>query len=937
MIKYIGNIVGLLALYQTIYAQPNSYQVSQDSINYLIKQAKEQRIAYEYDSAESLLLKAKQISEEIENDSLLAETWYNLGLVYDFSRRPEEALKSHYKALNLRKQSESYKLISQSYYAIGEVYSYGLHDGYEAENYYILALEMRKLLKEENKEPLARIYYNLTSANRAKGDFDLASKYADSVMYVLENTENKVLLADSYILKANVLYSQLYLDSAKKYYQYAIKIDNGLNISSKRANYYYNLANVHNLDKDNDNAICYGHKSLQIGQKLDDEEAISNAYWILGRSYLDLEMRDSAFFYLSRNLDLCKQIYKPLSEEIGTAYDDLAEFYRRYYIYDSALSFVQRALEIEFKGIDEGHLKNPERDSLTNDQKGFEILAHKGQILTDAYLDHSVPITYLELAQEAFTLAMEAFTINRKSFQEEGSQLFSLEHYYHIIEKTLECLYLLYSDQKNPKYVNQALQFMERGKAVLLMETLNEASFKNNVGLPDSLLKRERELKGLMKLARNAEDTIMTDSIAKKQNDLQEYISSDFPAYYQTNYENTKVSLAQLQDTLLSHEAVIEYFWNDSSMYALGITQDSTYLVKLDVDTSLVFQYIREVRKTPISNLDSLQAQFTKYCSLAYELYKTHCEPLFSEFDSKITKLWIVPDGALAYLPFDALLESKVEEGEKVNYHNLPYLINTFEVNYAYSAAWFLRSRDTTNVLDNPKVLAFAFADEQSSELPGSHAELVAAEATFRGEFYRGEKANKREFINNAKEFDIIHLATHGRANERNRKGSMLIFKAPSPEESDTLKVSEIYNLPLTNEVTVLSACESGVGKMQRGEGIYSLARAFAYHGSKAIVMSQWRVADKNSSDIIRKLYQNINDHSMASALHHAKLNYLKEASKYSAHPSYWAGLATIGDIKVETKNYHDNQLTILVLILIFVVFTTLYLIAKRHTIFRPH
>lgn len=935
MLRCFCCIFILLIYCEWTQAQSDYKKELQDSISYLIQQAKEQRATYEYDSAESLLLKAQQISEEIGSDSLLSETWYNLGLVYDYSYQPKLALESHYRALRLRRLNGSKKLISQSYYAIGDVYSYGLHDGYEAENYYILALEMRKSLEEKNKEPLARIYYNLTSANRTKGDFDLASKYADSVMYLLENTENKVLLADSYTLKANVLYSQLHLDSAKEYYQYAIKVDSSLNISSKRANYYYNLANVHNLDKDNDNAIYYGYKSLQIGQELNNMEAISNAYGVLGRSYLDREIRDSAVFYLSKNLDLCKQVYPSSSQERGSAYDALAEFYRRFHIYDSALIFVQRALTIEFEGLDGNLLDNPKVDSLTNNQKRFEILAHKGQILTEAYLNYGAPIAYLESAQEAFTLAMEAFTINRKSFQEEGAQLFSLGHFYHVIEEALECLHLLNSDQQNLEYIDQALQFMERGKAVLLMESLHEASFESNVSVPDSLLKRERELKGFMKLARSIDDTVMTDSIAKKQHELQEYIASNFPAYYQTNYGDDIVSLAQLQDTLLSHEAIIEYFWNDSSMYALGITQDSTHLIKLDVDTSLVFQYIREVRKVPISNLDSLQEQFTKYCSLAYELYETHCKPLFSNFDSKITKLWIVPDGSLAYLPFDALLASKVKKGGKVNYQDLPYLINIFEVNYAYSAAWFLKSRDTNNVLENPKVLAFAFADEQSHELPGSNTELASVQATFRGEFYRGEKASKDKFVNSVEGFDIIHLATHGQASEKDRKGSILIFKSPSPKERDTLKVSEIYNLPLTNEVTILSACESGVGKMQRGEGIYSIARAFAYHGSKAIVMSQWRIADKNSSDIIRTLYQNIHDRSMAGALHHAKLNYLKESSKYSAHPSYWAGLATIGDIKVKTNIFYNSQSTFLVLILMIIASIVLYLIVKRHTVFQ--
>jgi CHAT domain-containing protein len=184
--------------------------------------------------------------------------------------------------------------------------------------------------------------------------------------------------------------------------------------------------------------------------------------------------------------------------------------------------------------------------------------------------------------------------------------------------------------------------------------------------------------------------------------------------------------------------------------------------------------------------------------------------------------------------------------------------------------------------------------------LPHSGEEVYAVAKTTGGSAQTGATATKSYFIREAPKYKVLHLATHAQANDRAGDFSFLVF-APQQDQSsgERMYVSEIYGLQLNAELITLSACETGLGQLYRGEGIVSIARAFASAGAHSIVQSQWVVSDAHTKDLMEMFYQNLKAGQPKDvALRKAKQEYLLKFPGESAHPYFWAGFILMGDNK---------------------------------------
>ena len=155
--------------------------------------------------------------------------------------------------------------------------------------------------------------------------------------------------------------------------------------------------------------------------------------------------------------------------------------------------------------------------------------------------------------------------------------------------------------------------------------------------------------------------------------------------------------------------------------------------------------------------------------------------------------------------------------------------------------------------------------------------------------------ALKTNFINHAQDHDLIHLGVHGIGDPKVADNSRLIFRGDSLESGD-LYAYDIYNLNIDARLVVLSACETGLGKRQTGEGIFSIARAFSYAGCPSVVMSIWRAADTFTASIMDGFYESLHDgNSIGTSLRASKLRFLEESDELSAHPANWAAFVLNG------------------------------------------
>jgi CHAT domain-containing protein len=182
---------------------------------------------------------------------------------------------------------------------------------------------------------------------------------------------------------------------------------------------------------------------------------------------------------------------------------------------------------------------------------------------------------------------------------------------------------------------------------------------------------------------------------------------------------------------------------------------------------------------------------------------------------------------------------------------------------------------------------------ENIGKIAGKNAEiLLGTTAT--------ESAFKKEPLN---EFRVLHLAVHGFADPQYPERSALVLGAdPQSGEDGLLQVREIKRLRLNAELTTLSACDSGVGKLQGEEGVSDLAEAFLAAGSKAVVASLWSADDTFASALMERFYQRLAvGESTSSALRGAKLDMLTRYGE-QVSPFYWAAFVAIGDASAPVR-----------------------------------
>ena len=193
----------------------------------------------------------------------------------------------------------------------------------------------------------------------------------------------------------------------------------------------------------------------------------------------------------------------------------------------------------------------------------------------------------------------------------------------------------------------------------------------------------------------------------------------------------------------------------------------------------------------------------------------------------------------------------------------------------------------------------FALRSDTLQALPYSGEEAAKIAKITSGEIWLGSRATLDDFVKKASDYQILHLSTHGIADDKVGDYAYLAFGNPNNQnEYEKLFIRDIYNIPLNTDMVVLSACKTAYGKLQKGEGIISMARAFAYSGAKSIITSHWSVDDKSTSIIMEDFYKGLaKGMSKDKALRIAKLNYLKKNKGLRAHPFYWAAFIGIGDM----------------------------------------
>lgn len=190
-----------------------------------------------------------------------------------------------------------------------------------------------------------------------------------------------------------------------------------------------------------------------------------------------------------------------------------------------------------------------------------------------------------------------------------------------------------------------------------------------------------------------------------------------------------------------------------------------------------------------------------------------------------------------------------------------------------------------------------SFEQDFLNTLPATQTETIEISKLFGDRSTILLQANAQESslkTSDLKNYDFLHFPTHGTVNENNPELSA-IFLRKDAKEDGVLYSGEIYNLELNASLVTLSACETGLGKISKGEGIIGLTRALLYAGAKNMLVSLWTVSDNSTSELMIDFYKNLQtQNSFGQNLRVSKLKMLE--NEEFAQPYYWSAFILVGE-----------------------------------------
>lgn len=519
----------------------------------------------------------------------------------------------------------------------------------------------------------------------------------------------------------------------------------------------------------------------------------------------------------------------------------------------------------------------------------------------------------------------------RQGFQAGGSKYMLQEAIVPLYERAILAHLTLYQESQEAEDLAKAYRFAAKNKALILLEGLQNEKARTFANIPRKLIKQENKLKqDYYTLEANLIETDLSPAEKAKQQDslfqlkrsyekLVAQLEADYPAYYDLKYSFIEpLSANELQDELDARTLLVEYFVGDRYIFIFTISNEGLQFFQQEKagDFEESIQAFRQILQ-----LTDPTGEEERFSAAAYRLYQYLLEEPLANWGgtSPLKRLKIIPDDRLLQLPFDVLLTAPISDG--LNARTAPYLLKKYAISYGYSNQLvFGKKRDRKRIKKaNAPFAGFGleYDDFTFQGLVGSNLEQVGgkkrnmgrlkysddevleAAAILGGRTWVNQKATKAAFLENANRYGILHLAMHALVDNEQPLNSALIFSRTADSSDFMLKAADLYSQRIEADLAVLSACNTGFGSLEKGEGIRSLARAFTYAGCNRLMATLWEAADHSTKDILLTFYKTAKadpNQPIDVLLQEAKLAYLETAPPTFTSPSYWAHLMILGD-----------------------------------------
>ncbi|MBW1295302.1 CHAT domain-containing protein [Aquimarina litoralis] len=834
-----------------------------------------------------------------------------IGVTYKSLLQYDLALENYEKSLLISQYSQKKDMVAFTYENIGDVYiKNGEHK--KAIEYYNKSIDIGTKLFGENYTENGISYQKIGNLYKDQKKYDKSlTNYLESLrIHIHAYGENKIKLAQLYIDIGDIYGYKKEHDISLSYYQKSLKsYMTVLDMNDpKVVNLNLRIANIYIQKNEYDNALQYYQKGLAIFQNNYDNKHITSDFYL-----------------------------------------NIAKVYNKKKEFTKAISYYDKAVNANRKS------KFSDNQQITFDPTEYYDLkllltALQGKAITlQLKYEEFEKIEDLCASIEIYEQADILINYIRKSYQDYQEKLLFAENARVVYANAIKALFKYYKEIEAAQILEKIIYYIEKSKANTLKDLINESKTKKFAGLSSKLLELEKNQRANRAFYQSriidetSKSTINKSKIQEYENKLYRLsqtedslaivLKKNYPKYHKLKHQNSLILVDDIQNMLSLQTTLLEFFISNDIVYISIINKNKISIKELYIPN--LKEKISQFRRT-IEDRNT-----NTYKKIARALYKDIILPIENEISGN--ELIIVPDGELWYLNFDLLLS---KDDITNNPKELSYVLKKYAISYANSAN-LLFSSQKKSIFNfkqyQGECLAFSFSSESNEQslntislanltgyekdLPGTRKEIKAIANIINGNYFYGSNAVETNFKKNVSKYDFLHLALHGKVDNEHPENSKLFFTQNKDTTEDNLLYShELFALEIPAELTVLSACNTGTGKIAKGEGIMSLGTAFQYAGAKSLLLSSWEVSDLTAPDLMTNFYLNLKTGMTKSkALQQAKLQYLNNADINRIHPFYWGNFYLLGDINpVQFGNYYWYWIVIgivtITLLLIFLL-----------------
>lgn len=831
--------------------------------------------------------------------------FYNLGKEYRLTNQNQKSLQCFERAIAIGRETgiddfeiKSLRQMSLTYWQMDDI-----------EEFFKCCKRGLDIAKKINhRKEMGRYLNNLGTYYRKKNDYSTALKKLESALPILRS-ERDIDSEAECLNNIGVVYKDLGdFDNALLNMSRALEIDNkignSLSVSADLANIgtVYLMRGCANEDKKDlhialeKSNMCLNllHVDANAFTKLVVLSNLGFAYHLLGHYEVALKCFFEAL-KVAEN-EKYREEHCHIFNNIGNTYYKLGQI-------EHAISFYAKSIKLSV-GTDYLAIH-------------WEVYYGLGRCY-EAKKELSMALSYYNKSIGAIERIRSRINIDMFKIGFARNKLIVYQH-------ALDILYSLYLAHPSKTLLGEIFLLIEKAKARAFVESLIEAKGDVEMDLSGKVIipsmgKTRFIPGGAVELLRAQISEGETGEFSKGP----EHTDRHMRMAAESRSDNNRMggiiaaemcSISRIQSVLLSEkDALLEYFVGENRSFMFFITRYHAELYELPgrriLENSLR-GYLKILFSPPLGRFDGFRA--------ADRIAKELVFPLWKGSRSEIDNLFVIPDGVLHYLPFETLRIA--DAGKPI------YVVEKFKTTYCPSAtSLFLIKQKPRPKKLGKHLLAFGaplFGGRELKKVTGSkRSEGVMKEAhlnkgfslsplpfskneilgisrhflTEKKDIFLGSRANEATLKRLPLcEYQIIHFACHGFLDEKFPLRSALVLSPSEDQEDDGfLQANEICNLRMNADLVVLSACQTGNGALEKGEGLVGLTRSFLYSGADSVLSSIWSLNDQSTAGFMEDFYTFLcQGQDKAGALRLAKLKMLK-SSRF--HPFYWAGFILNGD-----------------------------------------